>query len=679
MRTDAIGLFWEDLPPPPKEKKQKEKVVPPEPIWLEPDYLPHLDVAKAYQYDLFTDQELYDVGIKFKLTGERHQLTYDIECYPNYFLVAFKSIETGQIVYFENDELKDNRKLLWMLENFTLVGFGSWSYDTIMLSLAVKGLSTQQLKEASDLLIVEDMRPQDVLKKYKCKRLQFDQIDLIETCPGAGSLKIYGGRVHTKRMQDLPFEPNTVLTPDHITIVRWYCVNDLDTTIDLNNQLSTQLTLRDKMGKKFGVDLRSKSDPQMAEAVIGSSIKKITGSWPNKGYFEPGTYFHYNIPDFIKYESDLMNWALDRVRCAQFVLSDTGKITMPPELNNMELPLGTSTYKVGIGGLHSKDETACYIADENTILTDRDMTSYYPKIILTQELFPPQLGRVFLDVYGGIVDERIKSKQKLKTEPDNEDLAIIVDSLKIVINGMFGKLGNVYSLFYSPQLLIQVTLTGQLSLLMLIERLELAGISVISANTDGIVLKCTKDNYELANQICKQTEIDTGLELEETLYKAIYSRDVNNYFAVKTDGKVKRKGSYAKNGLFEKKNPTNEICSLAVSEYLLNGKTIEDTIKSNTDIRNFVTVRKVNGGAVKVWGENEIDYLGKAIRWYYAQDVDTPIIYAKSGNKVPKSDGAKPLMLLPDTIPEDIDYDWYINESYKILKEVGVDVCDNLQ
>ena len=98
MRTDAIGLFWEDLPPPPKEKKQKEKVVPPEPIWLEPDYLPHLDVAKAYQYNLFTDQELYDVGIQFKLTGKRHQLTYDIECYPNYFLVAFKSIETGQIV-----------------------------------------------------------------------------------------------------------------------------------------------------------------------------------------------------------------------------------------------------------------------------------------------------------------------------------------------------------------------------------------------------------------------------------------------------------------------------------------------------------------------------------------------------------------------------------------------------
>ena len=56
------------------------------------------------------------------------------------------------------------------------------------------------------------------------------------------------------------------------------------------------------------------------------------------------------------------------------------------------------------------------------------------------------------------------------------------DSLKISVNGSFGKLGSKYSALYAPDLLIQTTVTGQLALLMLIERLHLAGVRVISAN-----------------------------------------------------------------------------------------------------------------------------------------------------------------------------------------------------
>lgn len=63
-------------------------------------------------------------------------------------------------------------------------------------------------------------------------------------------------------------------------------------------------------------------------------------------------------------------------------------------------------------------------------------------------------------------------------------------TFKIVLNGTFGKLGSKYSFLYSPNLMIQVTITGQLALLMLIEALEAAGISVVSANTDGIVSRC---------------------------------------------------------------------------------------------------------------------------------------------------------------------------------------------
>ena len=105
---------------------------------------------------------------------------------------------------------------------------------------------------------------------------------------------------------------------------------------------------------------------------------------------------------------------------------------------------------------------------------------------------------------------------------------------------------------------------------------------------------------------------------------------------------------------------------MAVLKYLENGTPIEDTVRNCLDIRRFLTVRTVKGGAVK--GE---ELLGRAIRWYYAKGETGTINYKVNGNKVPRSDGAVPLMNLPDELPNNIDYDWYINEANDILKVIG--------
>jgi len=55
------------------------------------------------------------------------------------------------------------------------------------------------------------------------------------------------------------------------------------------------------------------------------------------------------------------------------------------------------------------------------------------------------------------------------------------NTLKTLLNGSFGKLGSRYSIFYAPTEMLQVTITGQLALLMLIEMMELCGIPVVSA------------------------------------------------------------------------------------------------------------------------------------------------------------------------------------------------------
>jgi len=666
MRTDSLGLFWEDRPPPPKEKKEKPKCRPPEPVWLKPDYLPGLQEAKRFPVALMSNEELYQA------VTLKDPLLFDIEVYPNYFLASFRSFNTGKVIYFEAiDKIEfDIEKLRWILESGFTVGFNSLNYDLPITALALAKKPIALLKRATDQIILEKWRPSDILKQYKTKAIKGDHIDLIELTHLRANLKISGGRLHVPRMQDLPFPPDTVLTTDQITCVRWYNINsDLTNTAFIYQALQEQIALRTALSNEYEVDLRSKSDAQIAETVISKELTRLTGQRITRPVIDIGTVYRYNVPYFLQYKSAMMNAALNIVRNAHFIVDESGSIAMPKEIGELKLSINNSVYRMGIGGLHSSETTISHHTDDEYILIDKDMTSYYPFIILNLGLYPQHLGTAFLDVYLSIVNRRITAKQQKNK--------VVADSLKITINGNFGKLGSKYSIFYSPDLLIQVTLTGQLTLLMLIERLELAGINVVSANTDGIVIKCHRSKQETLNKIVEQFEQDTRFKTEETLYKAVYSRDVNNYIAFKTDGSVKTKGAYSNpwndnNGSEKlKKNPTNIICIEAVQQYLADGTPLMATISQCADIRKFVTVRAVKGGAVKVWEPGRAEYLGKSIRWYYAKDVTGDIVYALNGNKVPRSDGAKPLMDLPDSFPQDVDYEWYLQECEKILQEIG--------
>lgn len=671
MRSDALGMFWRDEPPKPKEKIEKSKCVPPERTWERPDYLPGLEEARQFNVQLYNDDDLYQSMIK------RERLIYDIECYPNYFLIAFQGMETGKVLCFETDSVlspSDRKKLEWVMQNFLTVGYNSNNFDNVLTTLAVAGKKVQDFMYATEAIILEGLRGYEVLRTFKVKAVEYNHIDLIEVAPLRASLKIYGGRVHTNRMQDLPFPPGTVLSQEQIDIVRWYCVNDLRTTKDLYLKLDDQIHLREEMSSEYGIDLRSKSDAQIAEAVISHEMTLMNGSKPRRPEIAPGTMYRYNIPNFIGYQSDLMRWVLSTVQNAMFVVGQDGAIMMPPELADLKITIGFQTYKLGIGGLHSTEKCQAVRANDQYLIEDRDVTSYYPFIILNQGLYPQHLGPNFLRVYRSLVDRRLAAKNgaKVAKQQGNATLARKskkdADSLKIVINGSYGKLSSMWSALYAPQLQIQTTITGQLALLMLIEVFELRGIHIVSANTDGIVIYCPRDREQEMNDLVKWWEGITKFETEGTRYRAVYSRDVNNYIAVyeKPSGEdyVKTKGSYSKAGL--SRNPTNEICIDAIEALLVHGTPVTTTVYNCKDIRKFVSVRKVKGGAVK-----DGEYLGGSIRWYYASGIEGAIIYAASGKKVPKSDGAKPLMTLPDEFPSDVNYDWYVEETFSMLADLG--------
>lgn len=659
MRNDVAGIFWDDTPPPKPPPKEKPKRIPPERTWERPDYLPNLAEALAFNVPLFTDAELVAA------TYARDKFVFDIEVYPNYFLIAFQSLTSGKIVYFEMSPgaTFDAGKLAWVMNGFCLVSFNGNNYDLPIAALALAGKDNDHLMWATEEIILRNERGDDILKKSKVKRLRLNHIDLIEVAPLRASLKIYSGRLHAKRMQDLPFVPGTVLSPEQIAIVRWYCCNDLANTALLYHELEEQIKLRETLGLRYGIDLRSRSDAQIAEAVITHEVAKANGMRSRRPDIPPGTWFQYRVPAFVRFETETLRWAFDAVKRARFVIDESGEVGLPPELKDLRLPIGGGVYRMGIGGLHSSEQKQAVFADENTILADWDVASYYPAIALNQGIYPEGLGTTFLTVYRQLVERRLYAK---KTGDK-----VTADSLKITINGTFGKFGSPYSMLYSPcNGVIQITLTGQLALLMLIERMELAGLPVVSGNTDGVIVKCPRLRQNVMEGIIAQWERDTGFQTEQTRYRAVFSRDVNNYIAVKEDGTAKVKGAYAEVGSSGQtrlsKNPTGLICADAVVAFLTTGTPINETIRSCRDLTRFVVVRSVTGGAVK-----DGTYLGKSIRWYYAVGEQGEIVYAKNGNMVPRSTGGKPCMLLPDAFPEDVNYDWYESEALDMLRDLA--------
>ena len=589
-------------------------------------------------------------------------VVFDCEVYSNYFLLAIRNVENGKSKHWELYEGVEwpVEEVVSALCKYRLVSFNGLRFDMPLISMANAGCSTQGIKAACDAIIQEGMKhwDKDFLYRFpeaRYSRDSYDHIDLIEVAPGTASLKIYGGRLHSKRMQDLPIEPGATITPEQRDLLRSYCLNDLQTTVDLFNHLKPQIELREHMGEQYGMDLRSKSDAQIAEAVIRSQVEELLERKVRPPEILPFASFVYDVPGFISFSTPALRDALKIVTESRFVIGKGGAVEMPEKLGKSNIVIGRGCYRMGIGGLHSTEECSAHVAD-GARLIDRDVTSYYPSIILKEQLAPAQMGPIFLRVYRDILNRRVKAKRAGDKVTDA--------TLKIVLNGSFGKFGSMYSALYSPKLLIQTTITGQLALLMLIEMLEQAGIPVVSANTDGVVIKCPAGRDDDMERIVWVWEQATGFETDATEYRAIYSRDVNNYVAVKLDGKTKLKGVFAPTGLA--KNPANEVCVRAALAQIVDGIPVEQSIAQAGDIREFVTIRRVAGGAVKAG-----QYLGKAVRWYYAVDCPGPITYVTNGNKVARSDGAKPLMDLPGSMPDDVDRQWYINEAKAILKSIG--------
>lgn len=645
----------------------------------------------------------------------------DTECDWDWWLIKFRMPDGRMFSYSicsEDPAPLNHDAVLWFFANFEIHSFNGWGYDLPMIQCALAGYDPRQLKQANDLLIVKRVRPYQ-LRDYFPAMLDhipgLDHVDLMDVAPGVHlGLKLLMGRMHAPNIQDLPFDPNTPMPLHMRAVTDDYCGNDLHGTYMLGEEVKTRLALRRAITQKLDVDVRSKSDAQIAEAWFKAKI----GRYIDRRVVPHGYQFQYTPPAYLAFSGELLRGVFNTVRAAWFPVYDVDQIRsspddevigpdgkkiktgvkMPPEIKKLRITIGKTTYQMGIGGLHSTEKCRVVrtVAGRHK-LKAWDVRSYYPSLILNSGMYPVQMGPEMLEIYREIYNGRLSNKdlakrltetiKGLKAQAAQGHPAVTAQQIsemeaerdrvksdeggeKIILNGTFGKLFSKFSVLFAPEQGIWVTLTGQLALLMLIESLELHGISVVSANTDGIVAEVPEHLEAQADAIVAWWEQRTGLVMESELYDVIFSASVNSYVGVKKGGaELTLKGDFKKTGVDNNGTPAFDIATTAAVEYLVRGTPVETTLRACQDVRQFVSVRKVKGGGM--YGDQ---FLGKVVRWYQSTRSTGPIRDGGSGNKVAGTDGAMPLMQLRPGIPDDMDYAAYAGIANALIERAGVSV-----
>lgn len=321
--------------------------------------------------------------------------------------------------------------------------------------------------------------------------------------------------------------------------------------------------------------------------------------------------------------------------------------------------------------IHSVNKPEEFIPEDGWIISDVDVASLYPSLIIEYGFYPPHLGKEFLEVYSNIKKERIEAKH-------NGDKVKNM-TLKLALNGLSGNLQNEHNFCYSPKTVMQVRMNGQLLLLMLTERLLDIGCKILQINTDGVfVLRDLSKDSEF-KQVCKDWEELTHLVLEEEQFEALYQFAINDYLAVgkgysltKDNKLLKKKGLFIdKVSLGKGMKPT--IIAEAINKCLSNNVSIEKTIRECKDIKKFLTYQKISKSFSVEYNEQIIAHINR----FYISTNGYKLYKCKideKGNKsnyisILKDVGVKIVNNLKELkeFPKDINYTYYETEARKIV------------
>lgn len=379
------------------------------------------------------------------------------------------------------------------------------------------------------------------------------------------------------------------------------------------------------------------------------------------------------------------------------------------KLEGINVKINNLEYTIATGGLHSKDiprelksklvhindvvptgdkELTEWdkITDDSYIYVHWDIASFYPSIMVVYKIAPAHLNEgIFVKLVKWIKDTRVQAKHSVEDYIDGIPKDILAQVLKIVINSIYGKFGFEKGDLYDRLATLKVTINGQLMIMMLCEELELNGIEVISANTDGIVVKLYKNKKEIFDTIADNWKKLTGLEADSEEYKAYINRDINNYICQELNDKLTFKGALnPKMYLADlSKGYDMPIVAEAVYQYFINNIPVLDTLYKATNILDFCKTQNVaRNFEVEYSNNNETKQIQRNVRFYVSNNGGSlfKVGLGSNGNQMKNNLCAGQKVTVLNTLDDkdislrDICYQYYYTEAYKIIDPIKLGI-----
>ena len=471
--------------------------------------------------------------------------------------------------------------------------------------------------------------------------------------------------------------------PKYVEPMLYYNKNDVFLCCEMVRQKPDEVKLRYSITNAFGVNVLSSARANIADKLTIKFYSNMSGLSP-KQFIKERTertklsfkkiifpHIKFKTPELQKMLSEMMQVTITRTNKDAF---------------SKEIEFYGTKYTLATGGIHSQDPPRICRSDDKFVYLHHDYTSYYPSIMISYNIAPKHLDRA---TFVKMVDYLKQTRVKCKHTPDSEGHVmegvpnkIGAEALKIVINSIYGKLGSELFFLYDRFAQMQVTINGQLMTMTLIEELELNGIHVISANTDGIVIKLPRDKFNVYKEITDRWNETNKMGADYEEYQMIASRDVNNYFDIQTDGTIEYKGALdPKQYLKElKKGYDAPVVAIAVFEYLVNNVPVMTTLRNHKDILDFCKTQNVGRQfevVYDVYDKGKITHIHsqRHVRFY----VSTKGIVIQKENKTTgaksKLAGGNSVCILNslDDLPieeRNINYGYYYNECYKIIDPI---------
>ena len=522
---------------------------------------------------------------------------FDFEVTPNWWLCVFGDYPDGELTesikstFVEiNSDMPDCRDRLIKLlkeDDFVQVGYNVKGYDLVIANSIYQGFTPQQTKIINDLIIKPDtasstkehirMAP---FAKRKMSSVAYQ--DLLDD--GVGTLKEKEAVLGLDILESsVDFEKEN-LTEEDKRDMTYYCKQDVYASMFFYNKVVHAYTkTKLAVGKRFNIDEKTCRASTNAR-LVAITLKAVRTTFNDADKKE------IDLPDKIReycYDN-LPSKVLEKIRTST---------------ESFEVQLFNNTVSFGNGGIHSTYASNLYVeSDEEYVLVNVDATSYYPSIMIQFNCLSRAIRNP--EIFTEIFNERVRIKHKKnKTQEDEENQL----AYKLILNTTFGASGNKWLDTYDPHMCTKVCRVGQIFLAALACKIvkTVNSAKIIQSNTDGILVYCKRKELDLIKKCMQEWTDVSGINMEDDYVDKIWQRDVNNYLLVTDKGKVKRKGAwlidtYEKPGYVMVGALSAFVSAKAVTEYLLTGKDIVQSVVQNKNITDFVMTCKKGPSYSKV-------------------------------------------------------------------------------